>query len=239
MAASPPLETDPRTLRAKLRALEAARAPRSTNVRLEALAEACFRIALHPGTAPVEAIQLLQRAAACDPANPKPAYHLARLYFVHDELGMAGQWLQRAFLLCPTSHRIWVLSPCCSESCPGGDGATRTTTPTPSASAAWRCWNSCGRAPTRSTPRCSTFDRRRSRPPTNRSRHLRPFQHPRFGRCGSSTPASAAGQASTTWRPRNASWPTRPRPAGTSWRGRSNWPHGGPPPGLAAWRRSW
>ena len=108
MAASPPLETDPRTLRAKLRALEAARATGLDDVRLEALAEACFRIALHPGTAPVEAIQLLQRAAACDPANPKPAYHLARLYFVHDELGMAGQWLQRAFLLCPTSHRIWV-----------------------------------------------------------------------------------------------------------------------------------
>src|SRR5829696_6415127 len=109
MTASPaPLVTDPETLRVKVRDLEAARAGGLEAVQLEALAEAYLRLAVDPGTAPVEAVQLLHRAVACDPANPTPAYHLARLYFLHDQLPLAAEWLQQAFLICPTSHRIWV-----------------------------------------------------------------------------------------------------------------------------------
>jgi hypothetical protein len=109
MAASPPrLLTDPEALRAKLGALEQLRPAGLNDLELEALGEACFRLAVHPETTPAEAIRLLQRAAGCDPANPKLAYHLARLYFRHGELSHAAEWLQQAFLTCPTSHRIWL-----------------------------------------------------------------------------------------------------------------------------------
>lgn len=107
-ASPPPLMTDPQALRAKVRDLEAARAGGLDALQLEALAEAYLRLAVDPGTAPPEAVQLLHRAVACDPANPAPAYHLARLYFVHDQLPLAAEWLQRVFLMCPTSHRVWV-----------------------------------------------------------------------------------------------------------------------------------
>jgi hypothetical protein len=30
------------------------------------------------------------------------------LYFRHDELGHAAEWLRQAFLTCPTSHRVWL-----------------------------------------------------------------------------------------------------------------------------------
>ena len=107
-ASPPPLVTDRQTLWDKVRGLEAARPGGLDALQLEALAEAYLRLAVDPRTAPVEAVQLLNRAVACDPANPTPAYHLARLYFIHDQLPLAAEWLQRTFLICPTSHRVWV-----------------------------------------------------------------------------------------------------------------------------------
>jgi hypothetical protein len=73
----------------------------------EALAECSFRLAVHPETPPEKAFELLQRAIKIDGANPKYAYHLARLYFIHGEFQQAAVWLRVAARLCPTSHRIW------------------------------------------------------------------------------------------------------------------------------------
>lgn len=73
----------------------------------EALAEGSFRLALQPDTPVTEGLDLLQRAVRLDGANPKFAYHLARLYFLHDEFVLAARWLEWAHRLCPTSHRIW------------------------------------------------------------------------------------------------------------------------------------
>jgi len=74
---------------------------------LEAVAEPGFRIAVHPDTPSDEAIALLRRSLQIDGANPKYAYHLARLHFVRGEPQLAGEWLRHAACLCPTSHRIW------------------------------------------------------------------------------------------------------------------------------------
>lgn len=73
----------------------------------EALAEGSFRLAVHPATQAVAALELLNRAVRLDGSNPKYAYHLARLYFLHGQLTLAANWLQHAHRLCPTSHRIW------------------------------------------------------------------------------------------------------------------------------------
>lgn len=74
---------------------------------IEALAECCFRLAMHPTTAVEESFDLLRRAFKVDGANPRYAYHLARLYFLHGRLNQAASWLELAYRLCPTSHRIW------------------------------------------------------------------------------------------------------------------------------------
>ncbi len=72
----------------------------------EALAEARFRLAVHPDTAPGEALDLLEAAARLDGTNPKYAYHLGRLCLRGNALDSASFWLTRAIRLCPTSHRI-------------------------------------------------------------------------------------------------------------------------------------
>ena len=72
----------------------------------EALAEARFRLAVHPETAPTEALELLEGANRLDGTNPKYAYHLGRLCLRSNALDAASFWLTRAIHLCPTSHRI-------------------------------------------------------------------------------------------------------------------------------------
>ena len=74
---------------------------------LEAKAEALLRLALHPDTSFAEALQYLKNAYRIDSANPRYAYHLARLYFRYNELDKSAFWLRKAILYCPTSHRIW------------------------------------------------------------------------------------------------------------------------------------
>lgn len=74
---------------------------------LEGLAECGFRIAVHPDTPFPRAVELLQESIRCDGANPKYAYHLSRLCFLHGLLPEAQHWMATACRLCPTSHRIW------------------------------------------------------------------------------------------------------------------------------------
>jgi hypothetical protein len=75
--------------------------------KLEALAEAYFRLAVSPGTPGAKAITYLKRANKIDGANPKYAYHTARLYYRHGDLENASHWLKNAVFYAPTSHRIW------------------------------------------------------------------------------------------------------------------------------------
>lgn len=74
---------------------------------LRVLAEATFRLAVHPDTEPAEALVLLRRARRLDPANPKHAYHLGLLQLRHGRLTQAAEELREAARLAPTSHRIW------------------------------------------------------------------------------------------------------------------------------------
>ena len=71
------------------------------------LVEAMFRLAVHPDTAPGEALVLLRRARRLDPANPKHVYHLGLLQLRHGRLAEAAEELAEAARLAPTSHRIW------------------------------------------------------------------------------------------------------------------------------------
>ena len=104
----PELHREPRLLRKRLDQLLANRkSGRRDGRETEALAECCFRLALHAATPAKEAIGLLQRAHRLDGTNPRYAYHLARVYFVHGEFDRAATWLQAAARLCPASHRIW------------------------------------------------------------------------------------------------------------------------------------
>lgn len=73
----------------------------------EAISEAFFRLGVHPETPSREAFHYLYQAFKIDGTNPRHAYHLGRLYFLHDEMGEAEYWLNLAAHLCPTSHRIW------------------------------------------------------------------------------------------------------------------------------------
>lgn len=73
----------------------------------EALAEAHFRYAVHADTPFDEALASLAWACRIDGTNPKYAYHLGRLHFIHGQFESAGTWLRTAAQLCPTSHRIW------------------------------------------------------------------------------------------------------------------------------------
>jgi tetratricopeptide (TPR) repeat protein len=75
--------------------------------RLMALAEANFRLAVHPDTEPTEAIGLLQESIRLDGANPKYAYHLGRIHFGSQNFEQAARWFRLACCLTPTSHRVW------------------------------------------------------------------------------------------------------------------------------------
>jgi hypothetical protein len=84
-----------------------ARSGQLTPAGFEALAEACFRLATTPGQEPAEAVRLLRRAIRLDGTNPKHAYFLARIYFLHGDFDRASRWLREAARHCPSSHRIW------------------------------------------------------------------------------------------------------------------------------------
>jgi hypothetical protein len=100
--------TDPVSLRTQLDLLlELKSSRRMSSEAVEALAECSFRLALHPETEVTEALELLHQSVRLDGANPKYAYHLGRLYFLHGELKAASSWLHLAIRLCPTSHRLW------------------------------------------------------------------------------------------------------------------------------------
>ena len=99
---------DPKLLRMRLdKLLELRKSGESDSIAIEALAECCFRLAVHPSTPLTESLDLLYKAVRYDGTNPKHAYHLARLYFKHGKLEHASSWLQLASRLCPVSHRIW------------------------------------------------------------------------------------------------------------------------------------
>jgi hypothetical protein len=107
-AAVPPLELRPEALRERHQRLTEQKKSRGlAPAELEALAECCFRLAVHPATPVDEAVRLLHRAIRMDRANPKYGYHLARVYFLHGELERCSKWLEAAARLCPTSHRVW------------------------------------------------------------------------------------------------------------------------------------
>ena len=74
---------------------------------VEALVEACFRVALHPDTPADRSLHLLRFCTRQDGANPKPFYHIARIYFRHGAFDLTGKWLEAAARRCSTSHRIW------------------------------------------------------------------------------------------------------------------------------------
>jgi len=73
----------------------------------EALAECSFRLGVDRRTPVQQAISHLNRAYKYDGTNPKFAYHLALLYYLHGDLPRATVWIQTAVRQCPTSHRIW------------------------------------------------------------------------------------------------------------------------------------
>jgi len=102
------LQVDPGTLRMRLQELLRLRESGGIDPeQTEALAECCFRLAVVADTPFDESLDLLRRAVRYDGANPKYAYHLARLYFKHGKMEHAASWLILASRLCPTSHRIW------------------------------------------------------------------------------------------------------------------------------------
>lgn len=75
---------------------------------LAAVAEAYFRLALHPSADPEKALVYLKKGYKIDNVDPRFAYHIALIYFQRKEFVQAGKWLMTAFSHCPTSHRIWV-----------------------------------------------------------------------------------------------------------------------------------
>ncbi|MEV1077568.1 hypothetical protein AB0I98_04835 [Streptomyces sp. NPDC050211] len=78
-----------------------------TQGQLDAVVEAFFRIAVHPGTDPGTALTLLRRAHRLDSANPKHPYHVGLLYLRHGRPEAAVRWLTTATDLSPVNHRVW------------------------------------------------------------------------------------------------------------------------------------
>jgi tetratricopeptide (TPR) repeat protein len=104
----PELLREPARLRRRLERLERKRrADGADDTYWEAIAEGCFRLAVHRSTPVHEATGLLQRAAKIDGGNPKYPYHLGRIFLAHGRLDLAKEWFGVASRLCPTSHRIW------------------------------------------------------------------------------------------------------------------------------------
>jgi len=95
-------------LSVRLEELEAARREDGPGPELDvALAECRFRMAVHPDARPAEALRHLADALRLDGVNPKYPYHIALTYWLAGDLERAGEWLERAFQACPTSHRLW------------------------------------------------------------------------------------------------------------------------------------
>lgn len=74
---------------------------------LDALAEACFRLAVHPGTPSGEALSLLATAHRVDPMNPRHPYHVGLIHLRHGRLDAALSWLTAAAGSAPANHRVW------------------------------------------------------------------------------------------------------------------------------------
>lgn len=101
-------QSDPSVLKKKLNLLtNSGNGGTLESDKQEAVAEILFRIAIHTETNPKEAFEKLRKAYKLDGTNPKYAYHLARLYYIHGDFGKSAIWLNKAAELCPTSHRIW------------------------------------------------------------------------------------------------------------------------------------
>lgn len=75
-------------------------------VHAETLAEAYFRIGVHPGTAPDTAVELLGHAHRLEPANPKHPYHLGLLHLRRGQPEQALQWFEAAAVRSPVNHRV-------------------------------------------------------------------------------------------------------------------------------------
>lgn len=103
------VETRPQALRARLDQLMLAYERRKplTIDEFEAVAEASFRLGVHPDTETSAAFAHLYRGHRLDGANARYAYHLGRLYLVHGEFQRAAEWLQAALRRAPTNHRVW------------------------------------------------------------------------------------------------------------------------------------
>ena len=98
---------DPSKLKAFVKRFEEKKTSKVYADENEALAEAYFRLGVHAETSSSDAFYYLHQAFKRDGTNPKYAYHLGRLNFIHDNMDKAGHWLSLAARLCPTSHRIW------------------------------------------------------------------------------------------------------------------------------------
>ncbi|TQM85307.1 hypothetical protein FHX81_7786 [Saccharothrix saharensis] len=72
-----------------------------------ALAEACFRLAVHPATSSDEALSLLATAHRVDPLDPRHPYHVGLIHLRHGRLDAALSWLTAAAEAAPTNHRVW------------------------------------------------------------------------------------------------------------------------------------
>ncbi|MFE0099020.1 hypothetical protein [Streptomyces sp. NPDC059009] len=103
------LETRPEVLRRRADALweRHEQGVPLTEGELDALAEAHFRLGVQPDLDPVAALTLLARAQRADPANPKHAYHIGRIYLERGRLELALEWLTTAADLAPANHRVW------------------------------------------------------------------------------------------------------------------------------------
>ena len=78
-----------------------------THAQMEALAECCFRIAVLPTTSYGEAVSLLSEAMRFDSANPKHAFHLGRIHYLHNDFDKAQKAFLDAYRMVPSNHRIW------------------------------------------------------------------------------------------------------------------------------------
>jgi tetratricopeptide (TPR) repeat protein len=109
MTATAGLEHRPEMLRHLVNKLWARyeQGARLTADELEALAEACFRLAVQPATAADVALDLLAKAHHVDPVNPKHPYHVGLVHMRHGRLDAALQWLTAAAESAPANHRVW------------------------------------------------------------------------------------------------------------------------------------
>ncbi len=78
-----------------------------THAQMEALAECCFRLAVLKSTPYGEAVSLLSEAMRFDSANPKHAFHLGRIHYLHNDFDKAQQAFLAAYQMVPSNHRIW------------------------------------------------------------------------------------------------------------------------------------